>query len=115
MPLRSKYGAKPKRASVCECERSSDESLAQALHTLNGDTVAGKVAHKNGRVARLLAAKTSHEKIVEELYMATLSRLPTEPERAACRKFLEASPSPKECYEDLLWALVNSKQFLFIR
>ena len=107
--------AKPKRASVCECERSSDENLTQALHTLNGDTVAGKVASKNGRVAKLLAAKTGHEAIVEELYLATLSRRPTADEQSACREFLKQSPSPKECYEDLLWALINSKQFLFVR
>ena len=107
--------AKPKRASVCECERSSDENLAQALHTLNGDTIAGKVASKQGRVAKLLAAKKTHQQIVEELYLATLARMPTTGEQKACQEFLEQSPSPKECYEDLLWALLNSKQFLFIR
>ena len=106
--------AKPKRASVCECERSSDENLAQALHTLNGDTIASKVAAKNGRVGKLLTAKSTHEKIVEELYLATLARRPSAEEQAACREFLSASPSPKECYEDLLWALLNSKQFLFV-
>ena len=106
--------AKPKRASVCECERSSDENLAQALHTLNGDTIASKVAAKNGRVGKLLTAKSTHENIVEELYLATLARRPSAEEQAACREFLSASPSPKECYEDLLWALLNSKQFLFV-
>ena len=106
--------AKPKRASVCECERSADENLAQALHTLNGDTIAGKVANKNGRVGKLVTAKTTHEAIVEELYLATLGRRPSPEEQAACGEFLTASPSPKECYEDLLWALLNSKQFLFV-
>ena len=106
--------AKPKRASVCECERSADENLAQALHTLNGDTIAGKVANKNGRVGKLVTAKTTHKAIVEELYLATLGRRPSPEEQAACREFLTASPSPKECYEDLLWALLNSKQFLFV-
>ena len=106
--------AKPKRASVCECERSADENLAQALHTLNGDTIAGKVANKNGRVGKLVTAKTTHKAIVEELYLATLGRRPSPEEQAACGEFLAASPSPKECYEDLLWALLNSKQFLFV-
>mgnify|MGYP002844935455 CR=1 FL=1 len=106
--------AKPKRASVCECERSSDENLAQALHTLNGDTIVGKVANKNGRVGKLLAAKSEHANIVEELYLATLARRPSAEEVAACQEFLATSPSPKECYEDILWALLNSKQFLFI-
>ena len=68
---------KPKRASVCECERTPDENLAQALHTLNGDILAVKIADKNGRVAKLMAAKKPHEEIVEDLYLATLSRKPS--------------------------------------
>lgn len=106
---------KPKRASVCECERIPDENLSQALHTLNGDTLQKKITARNGRLAKLLAAKTPHEKIVEQLYLATLCRYPTPQERAAARRLLKESPSPKEFYEDLFWALMNSKQFLFIR
>ncbi len=105
---------KPKRASVCECERSPDESLAQALHTLNGDILAEKISGPQARIARLLKEKKSHEAIVEDLFLATLCRYPTEAEKAAADRFLKESPSPKEAYEDLHWALVNSKQFLFI-
>lgn len=107
--------AKPRRASVCECERMPDENLAQALHTLNGDILAGKIADAKGRVASLLKAKTPHEKMVEELYLAALCRLPSSAEKVATTKLLKQSPNPKEFYEDLLWALMNSKQFLFIR
>ncbi len=113
--------AKPKRASVCECERSPDENLAQALHTLNGDILASKLADAKGRIATLLAAKSAdgkpkpHEEIVRELYLAALCRPPTDAELAASQRFLEQAGSPKECYEDLLWALINSKQFLFVR
>lgn len=106
---------KPKRASVCECERTPDENLAQALHTLNGDVVATKIADANGRIAKLLAAKKPHDEIVTELYVASISRRPTPPELAAAQRFLSESPSPQECYQDLLWALINSKQFLFVR
>jgi hypothetical protein len=106
---------KPKRASVCECERSPDENLAQALHTLNGDVIAGKVADGNGRIAKLIAAKKSHEEMVTELFLATLARRPSPEEIEASRKFLETSPSPAECYQDLQWALINSKHFLFVR
>ncbi|MFQ5733433.1 MAG: DUF1553 domain-containing protein, partial [Planctomycetaceae bacterium] len=106
---------KPKRASVCECERMPDENLSQALHTLNGDTLVKKIADRNGRVARLLKAKTPHEDIVKRLYLAALNRPPSQKEQAACRKLLNEGPSPKEFYEDLLWALLNSKQFLFVR
>lgn len=113
--------AKPKRASVCECERSPDENLAQALHTLNGDILANKIADAKGRITKLLAFKSAdgkpkpHEDIVRDLYLAALCRQPTDAELAASQKFLEQAGSPKECYEDLLWALINSKQFLFVR
>ena len=67
---------KPVRASVCECERSADESLAQAMHTLNGDIVTGKIADPKARVARLLAVKAPGDRIVEELYLSTLAGSP---------------------------------------
>jgi Protein of unknown function (DUF1549)/Protein of unknown function (DUF1553)/Bacterial Ig-like domain len=107
--------AKPRRASVCECERSPDESLSQALHTLNGDTLAKKIADKNGRLMKMIADKTEHDETVRQLYLVTLSRMPTELELAAARRFLKDYPTPEECYQDLMWALLNSKQFLFVQ
>jgi hypothetical protein len=107
--------AKPRRASVCECERTPDESLAQALHTLNGDILALKIANAKGRLAGLQTAKKSHDEIVDEIFLVALARYPSAGEKTAAKKFLSESPSPKECYEDLLWALMNSKQFLFVR
>lgn len=107
--------AKPRRVSVCECERSPDANLAQTLHTINGDTVSKKIADKNGRVAKLVAEKLPHDELVSELYLAALCRLPSQAELDASREFVDQSPSPEECYQDLLWALVNSKHFLFVR
>jgi hypothetical protein len=106
--------AKPRRASVCECERVPDENLAQALHTLNGDILAEKISGKNSRIGTLLANKTGHDDIVNQLFLATLIRRPNPQELTFSRELLQNSPSPKECYEDLLWALINSKQFLFV-
>jgi hypothetical protein len=106
---------KPRREAVCECERVSEPNLAQALHTLNGDLVTAKVGSPQGRVARLLAAKKSHDDIVGELYLATLCRRPTAGEQAACHKLLAEAPTPQAFYEDLLWSLINSKHFLFVR
>lgn len=107
--------AKPRRASVCECERSPDANLAQALHTLNGDTLANKIADKNGRIAKLLAAGKSHQEVVSDLYLNALGRFPTADEQAASLLYLDEYPTRAEYYHDLLWALINSKQFLFVR
>lgn len=107
--------AKPKRVSVCQCERSPDANLAQALHTLNGDTITSKIAAKNGRIAKLLEAKKPHAEIVTEIYLATLCRLPSAEELATSQEVVNESKSPVEGYQDLLWALINTKQFLFVR
>lgn len=107
--------AKPRRVSVCECERSPDENLAQALHTLNGEFLAEKIADKGGRVAKLIETETPHDEIVRQLFLSALCRMPSDAEMAASRTFLDEAASPAECYEDLLWALINSKQFLFVR
>jgi len=104
---------KPKRASVCECERMPDENLSQALHTLNGDSITSKISSKKGRMATLLAEKKQADEIVTELYLCTLCRYPTQAEMSRCQQLLENSPSAKEFYEDLFWSLMNSKQFLF--
>lgn len=107
--------AKPRRVSVCECERSPDANLAQALHTLNGEIVTNKIAAPTGRIQKLLNEKKSHAEIVTDLYFATFSRPPTPAEMTASEQLLGEYATPKECYEDLLWALLNSKAFLFVR
>jgi hypothetical protein len=107
--------AKPKRVSVCECERMPDPTLAQALHTLNGDGLVLKIRDAKSRVSQLLAAGKEHDEILTDLYLAALSREPTDAERQSSRELLAEAPSPAEHYQDLLWALLNSKQFLFVR
>jgi hypothetical protein len=105
---------KPRREGVCECERVSVPSLAQALHTLNGDILSAKIADGQGRVVRLLAAKKPHEEIVNELYLATLSRRPSAHEQEVWRKERATAADARAFYEDLLWSLLNSKHFLFV-
>jgi len=105
---------KPKRVSVCECERSPDENLAQALHTLNGDTIAKKITDKNGRLAKLLEAKKAHAEIVDEIFLATLCRRATEQEHKACQEIVEQGENPLEGFQDVMWAVLNLKQFIFV-
>lgn len=106
---------KPRRASVCECERVSTANLAQALHTLNGELLATKIADGKGRVATLLASAKPFADAVNELFLATWSRRATAEELAELQKFRDESTDAKTFFEDLLWTLVNSKQFLYVR
>lgn len=104
---------RPQREVACECERPEEANLSMALDLINGSTVNTKVAHPQGRVARLFAAKAADRDMVADLYLAALSRPPSEKEAAAAEKLFGSAPSKKEGAEDLLWALINTKEFVF--
>jgi hypothetical protein len=80
---------------------------------MNGKAINARITSKDGRVAKLIAAKTSDTKIIEELYLATLSRFPTENEMMTALLSFGKAKDPQKEAEDLLWALLNSKEFLF--
>ena len=104
---------RPARDSACECERRSDFSLPQALNLVNGTTISDAVADPKGRVAKLVLSGKSDEAIVDELYLAALSRLPTQEERQRGVTYLSNAARASRA-QDLLWALLNSKAFLYI-
>jgi len=107
---------KPQAASACECERSDDANLAQSLHLLNSTDIQGKLAAGSGRPALLAAdEEKSEEEKVDELYYWAFSRPANESERKLIFEFMEGQPNKKQAYEDVLWALFNTKEFLFIR
>jgi hypothetical protein len=109
-----KVFGKPQAASACECERSDDANLAQALHLLNSPEVQAKLAAKDGRTQLLAADETrGHAERVTELYQTVFARPPREGEMALVMKHLQRAESPQQGYEDLLWALINTKEFLF--
>ena len=93
-------------------ERDMKPSLLQALHQLAGPTFTAKLSREGGRVDRLLQRQASDEAIIEELYLAALCRFPTEAEQAALKDMIRRQDSRREAVEDLLWAVVNSEQFL---
>jgi hypothetical protein len=104
---------RPPRESSCECERRSDFSLPQALNLVNGKTISDAVADPKGRVAALVLSGKSDEAIVDELYLAALSRLPTREEQLRGVTYLSNGAKGSRA-QDLLWALLNSKAFLYI-
>jgi Protein of unknown function (DUF1553)/Protein of unknown function (DUF1549)/Bacterial Ig-like domain (group 2) len=104
---------RPPRQVTCECERSTQPNIAQALNLLNGDSLNRKMAAPGSRLERLFQGHTPVAEIIEEIYLATLSRLPTPDEIAKAQGWVAAASSPREGAQDLLWALLNSREFLF--
>ena len=100
------------RVTACACERNGDVTMPQLLHLMNGASVVDKVRSGDGRLVRLLKAGKSDAEVIEELFLATLSRPATAAEVAAVRKAL-AEGARDEVYRDLFWALLNSKEFAF--
>jgi len=105
---------KPENSSACECERSSEANLAQSLHLLNSAEVQGKLSAGGGRAALLAGAnERPREDKIRELYLRVYSREPQPDEMAVALGHLQKSPDEKVAFEDILWALVNTKEFLF--
>ena len=104
---------RPARESSCECERRSDLSLPQALNLVNGKTISDAVADANGRVAKAVLSGRSNHDLVSELYLASLSRPPSAAELESGIKYLQDGAGRTARAQDLLWALVNSKAFLY--
>jgi hypothetical protein len=107
---------RPDRVITCECERTLMPSMAQSLHISNGDTINEKLRAKGNRVEKLLNEKAPDGKIVEEAYLAALSRFPTDEEKKQLvTAFSEANdPAAKrEVVEDLFWSVLSTNAFLF--
>jgi hypothetical protein len=103
---------RPKRAITCECERSGDPNLAQVLHIANGELIHRKLTDKEGRIARIVRDKSSDDQAIAELYAVSVSRPPTAEEIAHCLAIIAAAADRREGFEDVLWALCNSRAFL---
>jgi len=119
---------RPESSSACECERSQDASLAQSLHLLNSKDILAKISADGSRAAALAApAQTSSadsdDDKVRQLYLLAYSRQPAPDELELARKYInrqgsgkDGKPQPvnkREAYEDIVWAMINTKEFLF--
>ena len=100
--------------SGCECERCNQPSIAQALHLLNAPEITEKIAHRHGRARALADSDHTPEEIVRELYLATLSRLPTAAEASLMRQAFDTPGLDRRAAtQDVLWAILNSREFVF--
>lgn len=104
---------RPARNTTCECERSDEPNLGQVLHLMNNASINAKLSAKNGRVASLIEAKLPDARVVEELYLASVSRFPTPQEKHQAVQLLARAKNRQQAAEDVLWALMNSKEFVF--
>jgi hypothetical protein len=106
------FGRSP-RDTVCECEATSDPSLSQALHLLNGSTVSQKI--ERGKVVQnwLKEDGLTPEQAIERLFIRCLSRKPTDKETKDLMATVSASASPEQGVEDVFWAILNSREFVF--
>ncbi len=108
---------RPQRISACECERVNEANLAQALHLLNSNEVQGKLSRGGGLADQLARDdKRSDEEKVKEMFMWCFSREPS-PEhlQVSLRHIEKYSSNKRDAYENLLWALINTKEFVFNR
>jgi hypothetical protein len=106
------------RRIVCECERSDEPTMIQVLHLSNGSTLNEKLKAPGNRPARLLRLRQrgmSGAAMVDEIYLACLSRYPTEAERGQLLAMLPGpgEPTEAEVVEDVFWALMSTREFLF--
>ena len=96
------------------CERTSETTVVQALHLMNSPALYKKVTSDDGRCAELAKGKKTPSEIADELYLLTYCRYPTEKERAAAVKRFDAKGATRRtATEDLMWALINTPEFVF--
>jgi hypothetical protein len=120
-----KVFGRPEGASVCECERSQSATLAQSLHLMNGPDVKQKLAGNGGQAEALAKSTKPAAENIRELYLAAFAREPKAEETGIAQAYLEKSRTDpngtpldplrakRQGYEDLLWALINTKEFLY--
>jgi hypothetical protein len=114
-PYFLKVFGQPQGDTACECERSQEANLAQSLHLLNSSEVQTKIGAGAGRASKLSADKErAHDDKVRELYRWAYARQPKDDElKIAMAHIQKHEANVKIAYEDIVWALINTKEFLF--
>lgn len=96
------------------CERTADTSVVQALHLMNAPGLHDKVTADNGRLAKLAAGPLTNAQVIDELYLIAYNRPPKDDERSGCLRFFDTPGAKRrQVIEDILWALINTPEFVF--
>jgi hypothetical protein len=106
---------RPEREKTCECERTAEPSVSQVLHIANGNTINNKLEATNNVISGWIEQKIPAEKIVEDAYLSALSRFPTRVEKQKMLILLKVAgeKDKRAVLEDMYWAVLSSKEFLF--
>ena len=105
---------RPNASSECPCERDAKPSVVQALHLMNSNKLQEMLISSKGRVTQLAKSEATPPQIVQELYLASFARLPTEEEaKIAAKVFSMPDATRQTATEDVLWSLLNSAEFVF--
>ena len=106
---------KPQRAEACECERDDGANMLQALQLINGKSILARVMAANSRPAQLLKQKLDDAQMIEQLYLWSLARKPSEQELALGEEFIKSYGEQRaEAMQDLMWGLLNSQNFMLV-
>ncbi len=108
-----KIFGQPQREMSCQCERSTESNLSQALQMINGPVVHNKLRDESGRIPQMIKTGKSNDAIIQSLYLTALARLPATEEVAVSKAHIARSTDRRQALEDIGWAILNCKEFLF--
>ncbi len=103
---------RPPRTTACDCERAAEPALPQTLFRMTDSSILGKFTDAKGRVATLAKTKLTNAELVDELFLATLTRKPKDEEKEFALKHMVEAKNRAEAITEVLWALVNTREFI---
>jgi len=104
---------RPPRSLACDCDRAMEPALPQKLYLMADPAIQAKLVNPNNRLKALLADYPEDVKALEELFLSTVSRFPTEKEKSSFDRYRKDAPDRRTAYADTLWALLNTTEFIF--
>ena len=104
---------RPPRQTTCECERSSEIGVSQTLHLINSPDIQDKLSSASGRVSNLNKRLLDPTALVDELFLTCFARYPNTKERTRSISYLIAGSDREHAAQDLLWAMINTTEFVF--
>jgi hypothetical protein len=103
---------RPPRTTACDCERVMEPALPQTLYRMTDEAILRKLKDKTNRIATALKNKKSDDEVLDELFLATLTRLPNDDERTSFANYRKTEKERASAFVDTMWALINTREFV---